>query len=120
MLLERISRVFCNFTLKRFFQDSEVDGDNIFLKKAIKVLFSLHIRKRKPGVDQIKSKGCPSALERAIFVRHHLIPILPSIPTLEVLVAREPLWDRKSLGIVALSKVEAQQRCVSGVEQVNA
>ena len=80
----------------------------------------MRIRERKPGVDQRDSAGCMSALERSVLARHHLLPIAPAIPPLEFLVACEPLWDRASLGIVALSEEEAQQRGVSGVEQVDA
>src|SRR6266516_4616161 len=84
------------------------------------VILPLHIRERKLGVDQIDSAGCMSALEHAVLARHHLLPIAPAITPLEVLVAREPFWDRASLGVVALGEEEAQQRGVSGVEQVNA
>src|SRR5260370_42588240 len=72
------------------------------------------------GVGQGSNTSCLSALERAVLARHHLLPIAPAIPPLEVLVACEPFWDRVSLGIVALGEEEAQQRGVCGVEQVDA
>ena len=84
------------------------------------LLLLLHIRERKPGVDQRDRAGCVSALERAVLTCHHLLPIVSAIPLLEVLVACEPLWDRASLGAVTLCEVEAQQRVISGVEQVDA
>src|SRR5690349_8027217 len=45
---------------------------------------------------------------------------MPAIVPLEVFVASEPLWDRASLGAVALGEEESQERDVCGVEQVDA
>jgi hypothetical protein len=72
------------------------------------LLLLLHIRERKPGVDKIDRAGCVSALEHAVLAHHYLLPIAFAIPPLEVLVACEPLWDRASLGVVALGEEEAQ------------
>jgi TIR domain len=74
----------------------------------------------KIGVDQIDRGGCVSALEHTVLACHYLLPIVSAIPLLEVLVACEPLWDRVSLGAVTLGEVEAKQRVISGVEQVDA
>src|SRR6266571_1637999 len=41
-------------------------------------------------------------------------------PPPEVLIALKSLWDRASLSVVALGEVEAQQRGVSSLEQVDA